>query len=112
MKTIEGTKDNWSDTVGRRGTVLVLWIADYAAAAKRYLALLDRVADQLQVSERMMVVTVNVDAEQELAIDHGLRGVPTLCVYRDAGLCETFLGGRGLRETEALLRRLYPEEAS
>ena len=60
--------------------------------------------------ERALLAIVDVDIEQELAIDHGLRGVPTLCVYKDGGLCETFLGGRGVRETEELLRRLYPED--
>ena len=110
MNITDGTKENWAEQVGRKGSTLVLFRADYSAAAKRYQEMLDRVADASGIGSRVRLVLVDVDVQQELAIDHGLRGVPTLCVYRDGGLCETFLGGRGLRETEALLQRLYPED--
>ena len=71
------------------GVVLVDFWAEWCPPCRALSPLLE----ELEAEEsNVTVVKVNVDDNQALAAQHGIRGIPTVKLYKDGQEIETFVG--------------------
>jgi len=73
---------NFDSTVLRRGgAVLVDFTAAWCGPCKALSPIVARIADATR--GRLLVASVDVDANPNLAAEFGIRGMPTLVVFQD-----------------------------
>lgn len=78
------------DVLQATGPVLVDYWAQWCGPCKMIGPLLEEVADEY--GSRLKVVKVDVDESQSLAPRYGVRGIPTLMLFRDGDVQDTRVG--------------------
>jgi thioredoxin 1 len=66
--------------------------------------LLDELADEYD--GKVKVGKVNVDEQQSLAAEYGVRAIPTLLVFQNGQVAEQIVGARSKRDFKASLDRV------
>jgi len=77
-----------TETVDEHRVVLVDFYADWCGPCQ----LLEPVVETLAAETDAVVAKVDVDANQELAAQHSVRGVPTLVLFADGQPVERLVG--------------------
>ena len=93
MEVIKLTKDNFEEEVKKSDKpVLVDFYADWCGPCQMQGPIIDKVASD---NDSFKVCKVNVDEEQELAMEYGVMSIPTLMVmkngeitYKESGLLQ------------------------
>ena len=88
---IELTKDNFQ-AEGIEGDIPVLvdfW-ATWCGPCRAVAPVIDELAAEYE--GRLKVGKVDVDAEQQLAADFGVRSIPTLLIFKDGKMAEQIVG--------------------
>ncbi len=70
--------------------VLVDYWAEWCGPCKMIAPILDEVARDY--GERVKVVKVNVDENQSVPAKYGIRGIPTLMLFRNGAVVDTKVG--------------------
>ena len=70
--------------------VLVDYWAEWCGPCKMIAPILDEVARDY--GEKIRVVKVNVDENQSIPARYGIRGIPTLMLFRNGAVVETKVG--------------------
>ena len=70
--------------------VLIDFWAPWCGPCKMIAPILDQVAEHY--GEKLKVVKINVDENQEIPAKFGVRGIPTLMVFKDGENVETKVG--------------------
>ncbi|MFT6633361.1 MAG: thioredoxin 1 [Bacteriovoracaceae bacterium] len=73
-------------------TVLVDFYADWCGPCKALAPTLDEIAKEQ--SETTIIVKVDVDASQDLASKYGVRGMPTMLIFKDGEVKGTLVGNQ------------------
>jgi thioredoxin 1 len=92
-----------TETVSEHDVVLVDFHADWCGPCQ----MLEPVVETIAAETSAVVATVDVDANQRLAAEHGVRGVPTLLVFADGQSVERLVG----TQDETRLRSVIEEHA-
>ena len=84
--------------------VLVDFWAEWCGPCKMIAPVLDELAGEYE--GRVKIGKVNIDDQQELATEYGIRAIPTLLLFHKGQVAEQIVGLRSKRELKASFDRL------
>ena len=88
---MELTKDNFqSEVIEGDVPVLVDFWATWCGPCRAVAPVIDELATEYE--GKLKVGKVDVDAEQQLAADFGVRSIPTLLIFKDGKMAEQIVG--------------------
>ena len=88
--TIELNKENFTETVGSNKHVLVDYWAEWCGPCKMVAPILEEIASDM--SEKLIIGKVDVDANQELAAQLNIMSIPTLILFKDGEIVDQAIG--------------------
>lgn len=94
---IKVTKENYQKEINEQGIVIVDFYATWCGPCMMLSPILE------ELSEKYKICKINVDEEQELAIENAIMSIPTICIYKDGKLANKFIGYKTKEEIEELI---------
>lgn len=86
---LELNKDNFKE-VTSSGVSLVDFWAPWCGPCKMLLPIIDELAQEFDGKAK--ICKVNIDENEDLAVEHGIRSVPTLLFFKDGKLEAQMIG--------------------
>lgn len=90
-----------SDVINADLPVLVDYWAAWCGPCKMIAPLLDEAAEQYQ--GRVIIAKLNVDENPDTPAQYGVRGIPTLMLFKDGKVAETKVGALSKSQLNAFL---------
>jgi thioredoxin 1 len=90
-----------SDVLKAEAPVLVDYWAEWCGPCKMIAPILDEVSRDY--ADKLNVAKVNVDENQEIASKYGIRGIPTLMLFRNGAVVATKVGALSKSQLTAFL---------
>ncbi len=92
MTSVAVTDDNFENEVLQSDKpVLVDFWAEWCGPCKTLLPLVEELADEMK--DKIKVVKINIDEAPEAPGKYGVRGIPTLMMFKDGKVVDTRVGG-------------------
>jgi thioredoxin 1 len=99
------TDANFGDEVLRSSVpVLVDFWAEWCGPCKMIAPILEEIA--LEYDGRLKIGKVNIDDQQTLATQHGIRAIPTLLVFKNGEVADQIVGLRSKRDLKSNLDKV------
>ena len=91
MGVIEINSENYEKEILKsEKPVLIDFYADWCGPCKMMSPIVDEIAEELK--ENVIVGKVNVDENQDLAMEYGIMSIPTLVILKNGEPVKTFVG--------------------
>ncbi|PID47455.1 MAG: thioredoxin [Proteobacteria bacterium] len=87
-KYIELSKSNFD--VAKEGVALVDFWAPWCGPCRMLSPVIEELAEDFEGKAK--ICKVNTEEEQDLAIEHGIRSIPTLLFYKDGQIVDQMVG--------------------
>lgn len=84
-------KDFAAEVVDSNETVLVDFWAEWCGPCKNLMPIIEEVAQEMH--GKVKVVKVNIDESPEAPSKYGVRGIPTLMLFKGGKVIDTRVGG-------------------
>lgn len=102
MSVLKITGENYEEEVlNSKGKVLIDFYADWCGPCKMMAPVVEEIAEEL--AGKIKVGKVNVDENQDLAMQYGIMSIPTLVVIENGEAIKTLVGFRSKQELIDLL---------
>ena len=99
------TKDNFAQEVLSSETpVLVDFWAEWCGPCKMIAPVLNELADEYH--GRVKIGKINIDDQQALAAEYGVRAIPTLLLFHKGQVTEQMVGARSKRDLKTSFDRV------
>jgi thioredoxin 1 len=99
------TQENFKDEVLQSTTpVLVDFWAEWCGPCKMISPILGELADEYD--GRVKIAKVNIDEQQSLASEYGIRAIPTLLLFDKGQVADQIVGLRSKRDLKASFDRV------
>lgn len=100
MSVVKVTKNNFSEIKASEKTVLLDFYADWCGPCRMVGPIVEEIAGE---RDDITVGKINVDEEQELAMEFGVASIPTLVVMKGGNVVEQSAGARPKAHILAML---------
>ena len=92
MATKSVTKDTFqTEVLGASKPVVVDFWAEWCGPCKMIAPALEEISEE---NDQVEIVKVNIDENQELAVQFGIRSIPTLMIFKDGEHKDTLMGAQ------------------
>lgn len=91
MSVLNVTSENYeSEVLKSEKTVLIDFYADWCGPCKMMSPIIDEIAEEMK--ETVKVGKINVDENQNLAMEYGVMSIPTVIILKNGEVQKTFIG--------------------
>ena len=105
MSVFKFEEGNFEEEVLKsEGKVLVDFYADWCGPCKMMAPVVEEISEELQ--DKVKVCKVNVDENQDLAMQYGIMSIPTLVFIKNGKLEKTLVGLRDKQELISVLEQM------
>jgi len=92
MSSINVNDNNFvEEVVNSQTTVMVDFWAEWCAPCKNLSPLIDDVAHEM--SDKIKIVKINIDESPDTPTKYGIKGLPTLMIFKNGQVVDTKIGG-------------------
>lgn len=104
MSVLKITSENYEkEVLHSEKTVLIDFYADWCGPCKMMSPVIEEIAEE--VGDRVKVGKVNVDQNQDLAMEYGIMSIPTIVIIKNGKVEKSFVGVRDKSEIKDALKQ-------
>ena len=89
---LEITKDNFEDIVKNNKVVVVDFWAPWCGPCRMIAPVVEELAEEYE--GKATIAKVNTDEEQDIAVEFGIRSIPTIMFFKDGELVDQVVGAQ------------------
>lgn len=105
MSVLKITKENYETEVLKSDKlVLIDFYADWCGPCKMMSPIIDEIAEE--VGNKIKVGKINVDENQELAMEYEVMSIPTIIILQNGEVKNSFVGAREKEEIISYLEKI------
>ena len=105
MSVLKITKENYETEVLKSDKlVLIDFYADWCGPCKMMSPIIDEIAEE--VGDKIKVGKINVDENQELAMEYEVMSIPTIIILQNGEVKNSFVGVRENKEIISCLEKM------
>ena len=90
MTTIKSTDETFENLIKENKIVLTDFWAEWCGPCKMIGPILEEISDEM--SDKVTIAKLNIDSEVNSGTKYGIRGIPTMLLFKDGELKATKVG--------------------